>query len=239
MLVTTPAIVISALKYQESSLIVKCFTKDLGLKSYLLKGILKSKKGALRPALFQPFTLLDITANYKRNASLNFIKEAQVYCYHNSIHTDVYKSSIVLFLSEILSITIKEEEENKVLFSYIEKAIIWLENNKEIANFHLLFMLRLTLYLGCYPDASQKELPYFNLELGQFTEKPLTNININEDKITTLKALLGMDFDGIKQLKLNAKQRTEFLDFMLDYYTIHLFDFKKPKSLEILSKIFN
>ena len=239
MLVTTSAIVISALKYQDSSLIVKCLTKDLGLKSYLLKGVLKSKKGILRPALFQPFSLLEITANYKKNTTLNYIKEARVYYNHNSIHTDVYKSSIVFFLAEMLSIVIKEEEQNKALFNFIENAIFWLENNHEIANFHLLFMLELTLYLGCYPDGSNKELPYFDMELGQFTENPLTKINTKESEINTLKQLLGINFDSINELKLNAKQRTEFLNFMLDYFAIHLFDFKKPKSIEILSNIFN
>ena len=77
------------------------------------------------------------------------------------------------------------------------------------------------------------------MELGQFSEKPLTKFNTNTSEIVTLKQLLGINFDELNTLKLNAKQRTEFLNFMLAYFAIHLFDFKKPKSLEILSKIFN
>ena len=45
MLVTTKAIVISAIKYGEADLIVRCFTEEAGLKSYILRRILKSKKG--------------------------------------------------------------------------------------------------------------------------------------------------------------------------------------------------
>ena len=51
MVIATKAIVLSSLKFGDSDLIVKCFTASSGLKSYLLRNILKSKKGKLKVSL--------------------------------------------------------------------------------------------------------------------------------------------------------------------------------------------
>lgn len=239
MLVTTKAIVFSAIKYKDSSLIVKCLTREDGIQSYLIRGVYKSKRGGLRPALFQPLTLLEITSNHKKDGGLNFIKEARVYSAYSTIQTNIYKNTIAQFLSEILSIVIKEEEENKPLFDYIESAMMWLDEHDHSANFHLLFLLNLTSYLGCYPDTSNMHYDYFNLETGNFEVSRTSNHSIFDKKLTVLKSFLGIKFDALENVKLTAKDRNEFLLMVLDYFNLHLFDFKKPRSLEILSKIFN
>lgn len=65
MLVSTKAIVLSAVKYGDSSLIVKCFTELSGVKSYLVKGVLSAKRGKIKPAYFQPLSQLEVVANHK------------------------------------------------------------------------------------------------------------------------------------------------------------------------------
>ena len=239
MLVTTKAIVFSGIKYKDSSLIVKCLTKEDGIQSYLVRGVYKSKRGGLKPALFQPLTLLELTSNHKKDGSLNFIKEARVYQNYSTIQTNIYKNTITQFLSEILTLVIKEEEQNKPLFDYIESAMLWLDQNEHSANFHLLFLLNLTRYLGCYPDTSNMDCEYFNLETGNFEATRTSNYSIFDKKLTVLKTLLGIKFDALENVKLAAKDRNEFLLMLLDYFNLHLFDFKRPRSLEILSKIFN
>lgn len=121
MLITTHAIVISALKYGEADLIVKCYTKSDGLKSYLLRGILKSRKGKLRTAMFQPATQLEIVAYHKNKGTLESIREAKILHPYQSLHTDIAKTSIVLFLSELLRNVIQEEEENPALYAFLNK----------------------------------------------------------------------------------------------------------------------
>ena len=165
MLKTSKAIVLKAVKYAEADLIVSCYT-ELGLKSYFIKRIFKVKKGPLSPAFFAPLNQLEITANYKANKSLHFIKEVKLSYPYSSIFNNIIKQSIVIFLSEVLSATLKEEEENNQLFSFIETALIWLDTHNEIANFHLLFLLNLTKYLGFYPQ-NNIDLPYFDLEQGR------------------------------------------------------------------------
>ncbi|MGI9547618.1 MAG: DNA repair protein RecO, partial [Flavobacteriaceae bacterium] len=103
MQVTTKAIVLSSLKFGDTSLIVKAFTLSDGLQTYLLKGILASKKAKLKTAYFQPLTQLEIVANHKFKGSMESIREARVYYHYQSTHSDITKNSIALFLSEVLS----------------------------------------------------------------------------------------------------------------------------------------
>lgn len=238
MLVKTKAIVISSLKYGEADLIVKCFTQSFGLKSYLLRNILKSRKGKLRTSLFQPLTHLDLEANHKDKGTLESLREAKVTYHFQSLHTDVVKSSIVLFLSEVLRSSIQEEEENTSLFQFLEQTTIWLDSSKEIANFHLLFLLNLTQHLGFYPDISSKDLPFFNLVEGTFKTSAINIYCHNDARISLLKRLLGTNFDTLALIKLNQNERSAFLLMLLQYYEVHLHGFKQPRSLAVLNTIF-
>lgn len=238
MLVNTKALVISALKYGEADLIVRCFTEESGVKSYILRRILKSKKGKLRTAMFQPATQLELVAMHKDKGTLESIREAKVIQPYVSLHTDVLKSSVVLFLSEMLRNAIQEEEENRPLYAFLEHAFLWLDLHRQTANFHLFFLLELTKYLGFYPDTSGIEKDHFNLETGTF-ESVESFYSVSEENLQTLKALLGINFDALSTVKLNQKRRADFVNMLLAYYELHLHGFKKPKSLAVLSSLFN
>jgi len=237
MIESTKAIVLNAIKFKDTSLIVKCYTQK-GIKSYLIKGILSKKSKKLKPAYFQPFTLLDIVANHNNKGNLNYIKEAQVYHPFHSIPTDIHKSSIILFLAEILTYALKEEEENLLLYQYIETASIWLDTHHKTANFHLLFLINLTKYFGFHIKEPKKSDLFFNLQEGKFSfHKPIANY-ISGENLTLLKSIIGINFDTISKIELNAKSRQVLLDILIQYFTLHLPDFRKPKSLAILQTIF-
>jgi len=233
----TKAIVISSIKYSDTSLIVTCYTEESGIKTYLLKGILTSKKGKLKKAFFQPLTQLEIVANHNNKGHLNSIKEARVIHHYKTLHIDISKQSISLFLSEILNSCLGEEEANKTLYSYLENAFIWLDSNDKIANFHLLFLLNLTKYLGFYPDFEKNE-PYFDLVEGKFSKKPTSPIYIQSPKIKAFKVLLGTNFDTLPKVSFSSIQRQETLEFLIQYIGLHLQTFKTPKSLLILQELF-
>ena len=113
MLVKTKAIVLSALKFQEKSLIVKCFTESDGLKSYFVPSAYSNKKANQKIAYFQPLTIIEIEANHKNKGTLEHFKEIKLAYSFHSINTDIVKSTIVIFLSEILHHSINEEEKNE------------------------------------------------------------------------------------------------------------------------------
>ena len=239
MLISTKAIVLSKIKYRDSDLIVKCYTEKKGVISILLRNVLNSKKGSAKVAYFQLLSQLELVMVYKENRSLQAIKEVKASYLYTSVHTNVYKSSITMFLSEILSCVLLEEEENNVLFSYLETTLQWLDTHQEYANFHLLFLFKLTKYLGFYPDENDMGLEFFNLQDGKFVSKAEHIHTISGENIVLLKQLLGTTFDAINTLKINAKQRQSFLNMMLRYFELHLGSFKQPKSLQVFNQVFN
>lgn len=239
MLTKNNSIVLSKLKYRDYDLIVKCYTQQRGVISYLLRGVLKSKKGLSKTVYYQELSQLQIEESYKPNQSLQFIKEVKFNYIYKSLHSNIYKSAIVLFLAEILSNVLKEEEKNDDLFHFIEAALQYLDNEDQFSNFHLLFLLKLTRYLGFQPENLNNDYPYFNLETGIFEASNHGIYSISGENLTLLKRLLGTNFDGLKSVKINAKQRQEFLNMLLYYFELHLGSFKKPKSLQVLNEVFH
>ena len=239
MLITTKCIVLSKIKYKDNDLIVKCYTENLGIVSFLLRHVLKSKKGSTKIAYFQPLSLLQLVIQSKENRSLQIIKETKSTALYSTLHTDVFKSSIVMFLTEVLSSALREEEQNQILYTYLETSLLWLDANSEYSNFHLLFLLKLTKYLGFYPDTSNNNRDYFDLLNGKFVAKSENIYTISGDNLLLLKQLLGTTFDALNMVKINAKQRQSFLNMILRYFELHLGNFKPPKSLQVLNQVFS
>lgn len=238
-LLKTKAIVLSSLKYGDTSLIVRCFTLEDGLKSYLLKGVLSAKKGKIKAAYFQPLTQLNIEANHNNKSTLNSIREVHIVNPYQHIYTNIFKQTIVLFLSEILSSTIQEEESNKGLFSFLETSFIWLDTNDKTSNFHLLFLINLTRFLGFYPDTSKINYPYFNLMDGNFTESATAKEVAFGENLGHFKRLLGTNFDSVETIKFNQQERQQVLQIIIRYFELHLDGFRPPKSLKVLETVFN
>ena len=237
MLVKTKVIVISSIKYQEKSLIVKCFTLSDGLKSYFVRDAFSSRKSNQKIAYFQPFSILEIEAVHKNKGTLENFKEIKLAIPFQTIHNTVTKSTIVLFLSEMMHDSIHEEEENEALFTFLETALLWLDAHDEMANFHLIFLLEATKYLGFYPDNTDIDLPYFEMTEGIFT--PFNAISsLSQHETQLFKKLLSLKFES--DLKtFHVIERQLLLKILIDYYSFHLEGFRKPKSLDVLKEVFS
>lgn len=237
MQVKTKAIVISAIKYQEKSLIVKCFTLSDGIKSYFVANAFASKKSMQKIAYFQPLTILEIEATHKNKGKLEYFKEIKRDYPFKSIHQNIVKSALVLFISEVLHHCIQEEEKNQSFFEYIETALLWLDEHDEIANFHLILLLGMTRFFGFYPATSNQENTFFEMTEGVFlTYHGLSCLSHHETVL--FKKLIDLRFDNGSKLFV-AAERQILLKVLLDYYAIHLDGFKKPKSLEVLTAVFS
>ncbi|MET3027314.1 DNA repair protein RecO [Flavobacterium sp. UW10123] len=237
MLVKTKAIVISSLKFQEKSLIVKCFTLSSGLKSYFVRDAFSSRKASQKIAYFQPFSILEIEAVHKNKGTLENFKEIKSAVPFQTIHTDIVKSTMVMFLSEMLHYSIQEEEKNEQLFLFLETALTWLDHHDEISNFHLILLLEITKYLGFYPDISEIDLPFFEMNEGVFTLFQKANV-LSEHETNLFKKLLDLKFDNGQKI-FHVVERQILLKILIDYYSLHLEGFKKPKSLEVLKEVFS
>lgn len=239
MLTKTNAIVLSKIRYGDHDVIVKCYTKSRGVVSYILRGVLKSKKSNSKIAYYLPLSQLEIEENFRPKQSLHYITDVKLGVPYQYMHTNILKGAVVMFLSEILTTTLKEEEANPSLYEFLETTLQWLDHETEFANFHLLFLLELSKHLGFYPDTSQSNFPYFNLRSGSFELKPQTPYTISGENLVLMKQLLGIKFDSLNSLKLHSKQRQSFLNLLLLYFELHLSDFRKPKSLQVFNEVFH
>ncbi|QCX02116.1 DNA repair protein RecO [Aggregatimonas sangjinii] len=239
MQVTTKAIILSSLKYGDTSLIVKAFTASDGLKSYLLKGILASKKGKLKTALFQPLTQLELVANHRNKGTLESIRDAKLSHHYQTLHTDIGKNALTMFLAEILSNSIHEEEPNHELFDFLEASLQWLDVHEKVSNFHIYFLLRLTKYLGFFPDTSAIDATCFDLLEGEFTNTPSLNPILIDKNLTLFKTFLGINFDALETVRMSKTERHDLLKSLILYFELHLQGFRKPKSLAILNEVFS
>lgn len=237
MLVKTKAIVISSRKFQEKSLIIKCFTLSDGLKSYFVRDAFSSRKSNQKIAYFQLFSILEIEAIHKNKGTLENFKEIKLATPFQTIHSDVIKSTIVLFLAEMMHYSIHEEEKNEALFTYLETALLWLDTHEDMANFHLIFLLEATKYLGFYPDISDANFPFFEMTEGIFT--PFNAISsLSEHETSLFKKLLLLKFDT-NQKTFHSIERQLLLKILIDYYSFHLEGFRRPKSLDVLKEVFS
>ncbi len=238
MLISTEAIALSSIKYSESSIIIKCFTLSDGIKSYLIKGIRSQKKKSLNIGLFQPLTILEIDANHRNTGNLESIRAAKIVSPYKTIPFDIIKNTIVLFLSEVLSKSIQEEEKNENLYDFIKKSLIWLDSSDSYVNFHIHFLIKFFKYLGISPDESNIHLSFFDMINGAFCDYSKNENYISGSVIKHFKEFLGTNFDELGFTIESSLQRKELLEFLIKYMQIHLEDFRRPQSLNIMYDLF-
>ena len=236
---TIYAVNLGIIKYGDTSLIANCYTLEFGLQSYMLKGILSRGKKKTHRSLFEPLTLLELVASQNKQNKIGYMDEAKLAYVFTSIPYNLSKKALVLFLAEIIHQVAREEQgPNKLLFDYIEKKLIWLDTNHSLSLFHLKIMLDVTKYIGFYPNISNSNKPYFDLETGCFTSiKPEENF-IEYPLKKYFIQLMGIDFDMIDKIRILKKDKIKLLNQVITYFELHLQQFKPPKSLEILNEIF-
>jgi len=237
MQIRTRGIVLSQLKYGEQSLIIKVFTESEGICSYMLKGLLAKRKTGLKPALFFPLSQLVLVAVHRPNKGLHTLSEAHIDYPYQRLHTDVYLNALVLFLSEVLGMAIREEECNEPLYAFISQRLIALDQGAPMGAFHIHFLLELTRYLGFYPDNTQGNAPYFDLLEGAFINAPTAHTQSGAG-VNALSELLGMDFDDFGQVALTKTTKKQVLELLMSYYKTHIPEFRAPKSLPVLYELF-
>jgi DNA repair protein RecO (recombination protein O) len=241
MLHKTRGIVFKTTDYGENSIIVQVFTEKFGLQSYIVNGA-KKPRAKISRNMFQPLHLLDMVVYHKNTGNVQRIKELKNSPVLQTIPYDIIKSSLAIFLNEVLYKAVKQQAADENVFDFIFNAIEWLDHQAEgLANFHLFFLIRLTRYLGFYPDRYLAgNADYFDLKNGVFSNyKPDTILYLSPPHTQNFTRLLECSFENLVQLKLNNDERRYLVNKILDYYALHIEGFGNIRSHEVLEEVLN
>jgi DNA repair protein RecO (recombination protein O) len=240
MLTKTPGLVLRMLKYSDKSTIVTVYTRDYGRVSYIVYG-LSGKKSGVRAACFLPLSLIEVTASYHPGKEFQQLREVRVLNSLTNIYNHPLKNALTHFTAELLYKTLKQPEPEVHLYDFLEQSVLLLEQTEtEIANFHLVFMMKLSGYLGFEPSREEKNARYFDLLNGIFlTNKPLHSHFLSAEMSTLLNSLLQLSFESGNTLVLSREKRNELLNGLIEYYKLHVPEFHGLNSVSVLHEMFN
>ena len=249
MLVKTEAIVLHSLKYGETRLIVDLFTREVGRLSCIVP-LPKTPKSRLKKQYFQPMTLLEVEVDLRQRLQLQKLKDARLLSPYASIPFSPEKLALSLFIAEFLYHALRSEQRDEPLFAYVSGAMQWLDMAEDgYANFHLTFLMRMSRFLGFYPNLEEREsrgderestMPdiLFDLREGRFcTTAPLHRDFLQPEEAGMIQLLMRMDFPTMHLFRLSHQERNRIVDVLVQYYRLHIPQFPELRSLSVLQEL--
>ena len=235
----TDAIVLHSFKYGETRMIVDMYTRSHGRQSFAVP-LPKSAKGRMKKQFFQPLTLLTIETDVRPRLQLQKLAGAAILTPLPSVQTNPTKLSITLFLSEFLYHALKGEQQNEPLFDYVVNGLQWLDGAEgRVANFHLVFVMRLARFLGFYPNL-EDYVPrcFFDLRASSFcVNAPVHRDFLQPQEAEKVQLMMRMDYANMHLFQLSHHDRGRLLEIALAYYRIHLPAFPELRSLGVLQEM--
>jgi DNA repair protein RecO (recombination protein O) len=241
MIEKTKGIVLHQIKYTDSGIVAQLYTRKYGRRSFLIRGA-RNKKAGRHTVFLQPMFILDLIAYNKESRSLQSIREYSVSYTPADIHSNIRKSSVAIFLGEVLTSVLREESPNEELFDFIEGSIMYFDKCKEgYANFHIAFLVGLSSFLGFEP--AKRVSPndfFFDMQNGIFVPTPpLNGSYANQEVSQVLSMFFSSSYEMIKDIPLTGLVRNEVLETLVNYYSYHLPGLKRIRSLEVLKEVFS
>ncbi len=239
MLTNTRGIVFHTVPYSDSRIIAKIYTEHSGVESFIIT-ISRSKRGKIKNNLLQPLTQLDLVVDYRGKGGLQTVRELSCGIPYQHLQEDIIKTSIALFLAEVLYKSVKEEEVNEQLYSFMANSLHILDLQEEgVANFHLVFLLQLTKYLGFHPQPnSSGEKSIFDLRDGVFRDRFPDHLHyLDASEARMLEKLLALSYSDMEFFPLSGETRRIMVKHILRYYDLHLHNMHEVKSHEVLEVV--
>lgn len=239
MLHSTNGIILHTTKYSESQLIAKIFTRKFGLQSYIISGV-RSKKSKTKATQFQHLALVDLIVTHSEKGKLQRISEISNSHPFSSIPNNIIKSSIVLFLNEVLYKSLNESHPDENLFDFIHNSLLILDLKTEsCSNFHISFIIQLSRFLGFYPQGNfSKETSLFDLKEGSFLETiPSHPYFLDAHQSELFDFFLTNGYEDIQLININNSSRKQLLKAVILFYQFHISSMGEIKSLGVLEEI--
>lgn len=239
-IVKSEGIILRSKKYSETSLILDVYTKDYGLQSLIVSGVRKSKSRS-KAGIYQVMNIIDVVFYDNQKETLSRIKEAKVKLQLKALSRNIVKSSIGMLMTEIFRNAIQEKETNQELYSFLRKWYEFLDITTDgVGNISIKYMLSLCEQLGFQPISNFEEnvRPFFDTLEAQFVADDATNkYCISGDLSHILFLFLQTPRNQIQDISLDRQSRSDLLDKLIQYYQLHLENFRDLKSIDILRQV--
>ncbi len=235
-------IVLRTVKYGDSSLIVDMFTEGHGRQSFMTN-VARAKKTARTVSFWQPLSMVEFQADI-RPGSTRLPRPADVQQCYNYIDLPFspLKSSLAIFIAEFLSAALREEKDNALLYAYLQSSFQWLDmtdNPLAIANFHLVFIMHLSRFIGIYPNTDDAH-GYFDLLAGTYSPfMPHHSHFLKPEEARYLPVLFRMNYSTMHLFRFTRAARMRILTVLNSYYRLHVPSFPELKSLDVLHEMFD
>ncbi len=238
MLTTTKALVLTTHRYGESRRIVCMYTQLRGMQTFAYT---LPRRGGAKATCLQPLTLVDLSYDHRPAASMQTLKDVRLAYAATTIPFDAYKLSIALFLAEFLRYALRGEQHNAPLFDYLWQSIVWLDTAAaHYANFHIVFLLRLSAFVGIAPNVSTYSPgAWFDLSEGIFSAtRPPAAAAVAPAAAQILPTLLRLTFRTMRYVRLSRTARNSITEMIITYYSLHLPAFPALRSFAVLKELF-
>ncbi|MBR4645046.1 MAG: DNA repair protein RecO [Bacteroidaceae bacterium] len=241
MLERTIGVVLHQLRYNDESVIVNIYTEQYGNVAFLVK-MPKQKRSNVKTQLLRPLNILELDFDFRPNQTLQRISDMRLHISYETLPYDYVKGAMALFLSEFLYYVLKHEMANQPLFRYLYNSLQWLDRSqKGLANFHLVFLIRLTRFIGFWPNIQG----YLNGMVFDLRDAAMVSVlpahgqYLSVEESAYLPFLLRMDYATMHLFRFDRQQRARVLDMLVDYYRMHIPEFPELKSLDVLRTVFS
>ena len=212
----TELIVLHTTKFGENSLVVHTLSREYGRRSFLVKGA--GKKSAM--SLFLPLNVLEADIQETNKSTLFTARNLTAKHPLLGIRNNMFKNSMTMFMSEVLYRVVKDGAAEQGLFEWCEKDILLLDAiGSDFSNFHIRFLLELTVALGFSPEA-QDLVPFVG------------------EHYPIVAKFMTLPFADSMLVPLNGTLRNEIAEEILRYIEYHTESAVNVNSLKVLRELF-
>lgn len=231
--------VLQSIRYGDTSLIVRIYTRENGLQSFMVKGV-RGKSSHNRVAFFQPMTFLDfVQKNNPKSSGLAYMGDVGVAYAYQTVPNVMNKSAILMYVAELLSHVLTQQERNEPLYTFVYQSMVWLDLVEiGYANFPLFFTLEISRFLGFYPRDNYCEHCVFDMMEGQFVPNtPLHPYYFDETNSALFSRLLNLTLNELPGVTMTGLQRNYLTDGIITFMRLHAPLLKGLQSHEVLKEV--
>lgn len=226
-------ILLKRFNYSETSLILHFFTLEDGFTAYIFQGG-KKKKGNLLQAL----SIVEISSYTRKDSDLGKITEVNLSYIPQSLPYNPIKSGIAFFIAEVLSSVFYKSDKDTGIYDFLVHEIKWIDNSDALTNYPIWFLLKLAEKIGIGIQVEHPQGQIFDLQEGRISnETPRNHYFIKNEMVPVFIELLSSEKTELLSFQITKSQRRQIIEYLIDYYRLHVNNFKKPKTIEVLQAI--